>query len=153
MNVYVKWLLGICALLTLGTVHAQGVNGTLRVATFPAASVEVTTSRWSPAALTLLPLENAAPSSVAVVGPGCASVALKEMLAGVLRSSPEVTPAMVMTGAVKSSAKATLWLAVFPARSAAVTTSRWSPAALTVSPEANGAPSSVALTVAASVAL
>ena len=76
------------------------LKDTLWVAVFPAASVAVTTSTWSPAAETVLPLVKETPSSFAVVVPGCASVELKLMVAAVFRTALLVMPVTVMTGAV-----------------------------------------------------
>ncbi|MBI2302971.1 MAG: ribosomal protein L16, partial [Armatimonadetes bacterium] len=46
------------------------VNAIVRLAAFPAASVELPTRTWSPSPATAVPLENGWPSRVAVVVPG-----------------------------------------------------------------------------------
>ena len=123
------------------------VNESCACALLPARSVAVTTTACAPSAETVWPLESGCPSRIAATWPGCASVAVKAIVAGVLRSSPSRAPESARAGGVRSSAKCTEALPWLPARSAALTESRWSPSAVTGVPLTNGAPSREAVTL------
>lgn len=69
---------------------------------FPAASLARTASACGPALFTVPPLAKGAPSSVALTEERCASLALNEMLTGLVRISPSATPLMAITGGVVS---------------------------------------------------
>ncbi len=78
-----------------------------------------------------------------------------EIVTGVLRNSPWVTPVTTMLGAVRSRVKPSVLLLLFHNASMAVTVNTCAPLAAIVAPLVNASPSRVAVTVpgCASIAL